>query len=110
MKKDKIYSIINDACVEIKGEWISILNKHRQIHTKEIIKITEIFAIMLLILFTVILLRYNILFKVTVNGEVIGYVANKYEIEEEVNSYIESEEEGVAFRNLEVKQNTSLNL
>lgn len=58
---------------------------------------------MLLILFTVILLRYNILFKVTVNGEVIGYVANKYEIEEEVNSYIESEEEGVAFRNLEVE-------
>lgn len=58
---------------------------------------------MLLILFTVILIRYNILFKVTVNGEAIGYVTNKYEIEEEINSYIESEEEGVAFRNLEVE-------
>lgn len=58
---------------------------------------------MLLILFTVILIRYNILFKVTVNGEVIGYVTNKYEIEEEINSYIESKEEGVAFRNLEVE-------
>ena len=58
---------------------------------------------MLLILFTVILIRYNILFKVTVNGEAIGYVTNKYEIEEEINNYIESEEEGVAFRNLEVE-------
>lgn len=58
---------------------------------------------MLLILFTVILIRYNILFKVTINGEAIGYVTNKYEIEEEINNYIESEEEGVAFRNLEVE-------
>ncbi len=58
---------------------------------------------MLLILFTVILIRYNILFKVTVDGEAIGYVTNKYEIEEEINNYIESEEEGVAFRNLEVE-------
>lgn len=58
---------------------------------------------MLLILFTVILIKYNILFKVTVNGEAIGYVTNKYEIEEEINNYIESEEEGVAFRNLEVE-------
>lgn len=90
-------------CVEIKGEWISIFNKHREIHTKEIIKLTELFAIMLLILFTVILIRYNILFKVTINGEAIGYVTNKYEIEEEINNYIESEEEGVAFRNLEVE-------
>lgn len=58
---------------------------------------------MLLILFTVILIKYNILLKVTVNGEAIGYVTNKYEIEEEINNYIESEEEGVAFRNLEVE-------
>ena len=58
---------------------------------------------MLLILFTVILIRYIILFKVTVDGEAIGYVTNKYEIEEEINNYIESEEEGVAFRNLEVE-------
>lgn len=58
---------------------------------------------MLLILFTVILIKYNILFKVTVNGEAIGYVTNKYEIEEEINNYLESEEEGVAFRNLEVE-------
>ena len=58
---------------------------------------------MLLILFTVILIKYNILFKVTVNGEAIGYVTNKYEIEEEINNYIESVEVGVAFRNLEVE-------
>ena len=58
---------------------------------------------MLLILFTFILIRYNILFKVTVDGEAIGYVTNKYEIEEEINNYIESEEEGAAFRNLEVE-------
>ena len=58
---------------------------------------------MLLVLFTVILIRYNILFKVTINDEAIGYVTNKYEIEEEINKYIESKEEGVAFRNLEVK-------
>lgn len=58
---------------------------------------------MLLVLFTVILFRYNILFKITVNGEEIGYVANKSEIENEVNNYIESKEEGVAFRNLEAE-------
>ena len=58
---------------------------------------------MLLILFTVILFRYNFLYKVTVNGEVIGYVTNKNEIEEEVNKYIESDGDGIAFRNLEAK-------
>lgn len=58
---------------------------------------------MLLVLFTVSLFRYNILFKITVNGEEIGYVANKSEIENEVNNYIESKEEGVAFRNLEAE-------
>ncbi len=72
-------------------------------HTKEIIRITEIFAIFLLVLFTIILLKFNILYKITVNDEVIGYVTNKKEIEEEINNYIENESKGVAFRNLEAK-------
>ena len=42
---------------------------------------------MLLILFTVIIFKYNILFKITVNGEEIGYVTNKSEIENEINNY-----------------------
>ena len=90
-------------CVEIKGEWINILSENLRIHTKEIIKFTEIFSIMLLILFTVIIFKYNILFKITVNGEEIGYVTNKSEIENEINNYIENKEDGVAFRNLEAE-------
>lgn len=90
-------------CVEIKGEWISILNKHRQIHTKELIKITQILAIILLALFIVIFIKYDSLFQVAIDGEVIGYVKNKDKLEKEINEYIDSEEEGVAFRNLEVK-------
>lgn len=58
---------------------------------------------MLLILFTVILFRYNILFKITVNGEEIGYVTNKSEIENEINNYIENKEDGVAFKSLEAE-------
>lgn len=58
---------------------------------------------MLLILFTVIIFKYNILFKITVNGEEIGYVTNKSEIENEINNYIENKEDGVAFRNLETE-------
>lgn len=58
---------------------------------------------MLLILFTIILFRYNILFKITANGEEIGYVTNKSEIENEINNYIEDKEDGVAFKNLEVE-------
>ena len=58
---------------------------------------------MLLILFTVIIFKYNILFKITVNGEEIGYVTNKSEIENEINNYIENKEDGVAFRNLEAE-------
>ena len=80
-----------------------ILERLSKNHTKEIIKFTEIFATILLILFIVILFRYNILYKVTINGEEIGYVKNKNEIEEEINNYIENKEEGVAFRNLEAK-------
>ena len=90
-------------CVEIKGEWIRILNKHRQIHTKELIKITQILAIILLALFIVIFIKYDSLFQVAIDGEVIGYVKNKDKLEKEINEYIDSEEEGVAFRNLEVK-------
>ena len=80
-----------------------ILERLSKNHTKEIIKFTEIFATILLILFIVILFRYNILYKVTINGEEIGYVKNKNEIEEEINNYIKNKEEGVAFRNLEAK-------
>lgn len=90
-------------CVEIKGEWTNIFNENKQIHTKELIRITQILAILLLALFIVIFIKYDSLFQVSINGEVIGYVKNKNELETKINEYIESEDEGVAFRNLEVK-------
>lgn len=90
-------------CVEIKGEWTNIFNENKQIHTKELIRITQILTIILLVLFIVIFIKYDSLFQVSINGEVIGYVKNKNELETKINEYIESKEEGVAFRNLEVK-------
>ncbi len=54
-------------------------------------------------IFAIFLLKYNILYEVTIDGEVIGYITDKNEIEDEINNYIESKDKGVAFRNLEVE-------
>lgn len=81
----------------------SILNNQdTESHTKEIIKIAKYLSIALLFLM-VVLFKYNALYKVTANGEELGYVRNKNEVQNEINTIIENKEDGVAFKNLEIE-------
>ena len=72
-------------------------------HTKEIIKIARYLSIALLFLM-VVLFKYNALYKVTADGEELGYVRSKNEIQNEINKILENKEDGVAFKNLEIGQ------
>ena len=81
----------------------SILNNQdTENYTKEIIKIAKYLSIALLFLM-VVLFKYNALYKVTANGEELGYIRNKNEIQNEINAIIENKEDGVAFKNLEIE-------
>ena len=81
----------------------NILNEEEtEKHTKEIIKIARYLSIALLFLM-VVLFKFNALYKVTANGEELGYVRSKNEIQNEINKILESKEDGVAFKNLEIE-------
>lgn len=53
-------------------------------------------------------MKYKPLYKVTLNGETIGYVENKNEFENAINKMVTVEEECVAFRTIEAEQNYEL--
>lgn len=53
-------------------------------------------------------MKYKPLYKVTLNGETIGYVENKNEFENAINEMVTVEEECVAFRTIEAEQNYEL--
>lgn len=62
----------------------------------------------LLIITGIIFIKYKPVYKVTVDGEVIGYIENKNEFENKINEYINTNEEYVAFKTVEVEQSYNL--
>ena len=68
------------------------------IHFRRSIKITFLIMIALLIIIGILSLFYKPMYSVTVNGEFIGYTANKTKLQKRINEYIENgEEENTAF-------------
>ena len=57
------------------------------------IRLINIVAIALFIMLVIILIKYNLVCEVTIDGETVGYVANKEEFEAKVNEIINKEEE-----------------
>ncbi len=65
------------------------------------VKLINLVAIALFIMLVIILFKYNLLCEVTINGEVVGYVADKEEFEAKVDEIINEEEEAKLFTVIE---------
>ena len=76
---------------------INILKKIA-ITTKKSIKLVILMFLSAIVLIGLVVLFYNPTYEVSLNGKVIGYTANKSELQERINSYTsEKEEENIAF-------------
>lgn len=63
----------------------------------------------LLLITGIIFIKYKPLYKVTVDGEIIGYIESKNKFENRINEYINTnEEECIAFKTLEIEQSYNL--
>lgn len=76
---------------------INILKKIA-ITTRKSIKLVVLMLLAALILIGIVVLFYNPIYEVTLNGEVIGYTADKSGLQEKINEFTsENEEENIAF-------------
>lgn len=76
---------------------INILKKIA-ITTKKSIKLVILMFLSAIVLIGLVVLFYNPTYEVSLNGKVIGYTANKSELQEKINSFTsENEEENIAF-------------
>lgn len=99
MQLHRIYDIIVFTCSKIlvkilknvymwKGEWIYILNKKVRNCTKDITKLLTIAIVGTTIVLAIMLIKYKVLYKVTISGEEVGYITNKKEFEKLLNEQI----------------------
>ena len=65
------------------------------------IRLINIVAIALFIMLIIILFKFNLVCEVMIDGESVGYIANKNEFEEKVNEIINREEEAKLFTVIE---------
>lgn len=76
---------------------INILKKIA-ITTRKSIKLLILIFLAILILIGIVVLFYNPIYEVSLNGEVIGYTADKSELQKKINDFTsENEEENIAF-------------
>ena len=80
---------------------INILKKVA-ITARKSIKLTVLVLLSAIILIGLVVLFYHPTYEVRLNGEVIGYTADKSTLQERINEYIqEDEEENIAFRQID---------
>ena len=68
-----------------------ILNKQIKYYTKETFRWINLIGALLFIVMTIILMKYKPVYSVSISEEQIGYIKNKYELEEKVQEMIEKE-------------------
>ena len=71
-----------------KRRWIFILSKKIKYYTKETIKYFNIVLISLGVIIGIILVKYKPSYKISINGEEIGYLNNKSALNEVIKSEI----------------------
>lgn len=69
-----------------------ILNRKIKHYTKEMFKIVNIIAIALLIIMSIILVKYRLVCEVSVNGEKLGNISDKEKFERDLDEFINAEE------------------
>ena len=78
--------------------------------TKEIINPLKIILLTIIFIALIICIKYKPVYTVTLAGETLGYVAEKAELENEINEYINTTEGTVALIDIEVMPEYSLEL
>lgn len=85
-----------------KGVWIYILNKKVRNCTKDITKLLTIAIVGATIVLAIMLIKYKVLYKVTILGEEVGYVTNKNEFKKLLNEQIiNPSDENIAYVDIE---------
>ena len=74
--------------VAVKKECEIILYNRLKHCTKEILKLLTIASIALFIIIAIVFVKYNPVYAVKINDEVIGYVKSKKAIEEKINNEV----------------------
>ena len=82
----KIYGIMES--VAVKKECEIILYNRLKHCTKEILKLLTIASIALFIIIAIVFVKYNPVYAVKINDEVIGYVKSKKAMEEKINNEV----------------------
>ena len=101
-------------------ESVNILKSKRRMkdYTKAILKYTSVIILGIFIILSIIYISFKPVYKVTLDGEEIGYVTDKNSIEQSIDEYINDVEGTVAFKRLSVtpdykyelvKRNTDIN-
>ena len=94
----------NDNCRSKKGECEIILNHKIKYCTKEIYKLLTISTLALFIITIIIFIKYNPVYKVKINDEVIGYVRSKKVMEKIIEDEVLASDNPCAiFTELNVK-------
>ena len=79
-----------------------ILNKRIKYYTKETFKLINLIAIALFIVMTVVLLKYKMVYSVSISGEQIGYIENEEQFQNEIEKIKQKEgTQNIAFIDIE---------
>lgn len=105
----KIYGIIEDVAVKKESE--IILYHKLKYCTKEILKLLTIITIAFFIILTIAFIKYNPVYAVKINDEVVGYVKNKRVMEDIINKEVLTSDNPCAiFTDLNVEPTYELKL
>ena len=77
-----------------------IINLKGRKYTKEALAVLSILPITFIIILLTVIVNYKPVYKVTLAGKLLGYVKEQKDVEEQVNEYINTEEENIAFISL----------
>ena len=79
-----------------KGEWIFILRGLKYC-TKEVFKTLKIVVVGAAIILITVFIKYKPAYKVTLAGEAVGYVTDKYKLEKKIDDYVNNTTGNIAF-------------
>lgn len=83
--------------IKRKGEWIFILRRGLKYYTKEVFKTLKIVVVGAAIILITVFIKYKPAYKVTLAGESVGYVTDKYKLEKKIDNYINNTTGNIAF-------------
>lgn len=84
-----------------------ILRRSTLYYGRYALKIT---IVAIVLIFIMLIFKYKPMYKVTIKGETIGYIANKKELENIIDNYINTDETNIAFVDIKDMPEYQLNL